>query len=742
MEGQEVEQTPLQLESASEILEKEQQKPVEEKQEEEEPELQKEKLQIEPDPEKLLHQEPEKVFEYEAKEAPDLESIKEVEAKKKEGEKQLELESPTQLTSDPENQLESNFVEHPELNPTKLLESEPDDPLQLEPEPLKQPELSPAKEPEPEPVNQPELSPAKEPEPEPVNHPELSPAKETEPEPVKHPEASPAKEPKPESVQQPEESPAKEPEPEPVKQPEVRHAKEPEPESAKPPEVNPVKHPEPEPAKQPDPEPEHVKLKEQEPEEEPEPLKQAEPEMQAKPEIQMDSEKQKPEAEGKVEPEAPEKQPEKHPETEEHLESEKKPEVEPAKQEEEMTQEEQQQASEVEAPAPIVPGSLAFAILEEEYTKTALRTSHTLIILRGLPGSGKTRLANAISEVYQGLCKIISADDHSVKPENLNSSVEGHKALDEAIVASCTSGTAIVIVDDINHTHGRLARLGELAEQHQYNTLFLEPRTEWGQDVEQLVQMNQRGLDKSQIQALKGPLEETAIPLFFGWFLCPSFQEKLKSMAKDFLKTLAGLEAFKKHLSDFTGEAEKEVDLEKFFQDKGMLHCTTKFCDYGKAEGSKEYAEQQSVKDRYGNMSELTLSALFLTPRTLGARVSLSEEQLQLWPTGAEKEAVPDANLPIGSRAHVTLGCAEGVEPVQTGLDLLELVQLQQQGQEGEQVEDLELGSLTYYGKGMWVLSLKEPTVAPACFSSYYGPKKEDGKKEAEKKKKFKCNLQ
>ncbi len=42
-----------------------------------------------------------------------------------------------------------------------------------------------------------------------------------------------------------------------------------------------------------------------------------------------------------------------------------------------------------------------------------------------------------------------------------------------------------------------------------------------------------------------------------------------------------------------TGEAEKEVDLEQYFQSPLQLHCTTKFCDDGKAEGAKEYAELQ-----------------------------------------------------------------------------------------------------------------------------------------------------
>ncbi|XP_061089308.1 2',3'-cyclic-nucleotide 3'-phosphodiesterase [Conger conger] len=746
MEGLEAKQT----ESMSLMQDEEQQKPVEEKQEAEEPESQKEKPQFETEPkneqEKQPGPEPERMLVYETQKLSELGFKQPSPVKQPEVEKQLELDNlkpdaENQLEPDPAQQSELSPVKEPELSPMKEPElspmTEPELSPMTEPElsPVKEPELSPVKEPELSPVKEPELSPVKEPELSPVKEPELSPVKEPELSPVKEPELSPVKEPELSPVKEPELSPVKEPELSPVKEPELSPVKEPELSPVTEPELSPVtepelshvkvKEPKVSPVKELAPEPEHLPelehVKEPKAEQpEPSPVKQPEPEKQ------VDSGPEKvPEAE---------KQTENQPESEE-TEAEKQAESSPG-----MQEEPDQQASEVETPAPIVPGSLAFAILEDEHTKTALCTSRTLIILRGLPGSGKSRLAGAIRDHYQSFCTIVSADDHDVKPES--PSVEGHKAMDEAVIASCTTGTAVVVVDDTNHAHGRVARLVELAEKHQYYTLFLEPRTEWGQDVEQLVQKTNRGLDKSQIQALKGQLEEVSMPLFFGWFLCPAFQDKLRSMAKDFLKTLQGLEAFKEHLSDFTGEAEKEVDLEQYFQDKGMLHCTTKFCDYGKADGSKEYAEQQIVKDRYGSMSELKLSTLVLTPRTLGARVSLTEDQLRLWPAGAEKEGAPEADLPPGSRAHITLGCAEGVEPVQTGLDLLELVLLQQQGQEGERAQDLDLGSLAYYGKGVWVLSLHEPGLAPACFCSYYGPKKEDGKKEAEKKKKFKCNLQ
>lgn len=139
---------------------------------------------------------------------------------------------------------------------------------------------------------------------------------------------------------------------------------------------------------------------------------------------------------------------------------------------------------------------------------------------------------------------------------------------------------------------------------------------------------------------------------------------------------------------------------------------------------------------------ELSLTALFVTPRTVGARVSLTEEQLLLWPDDAEKEAPSGASLPLGSRAHVTLGCAEGIEPVQTGFDLLDILALQQASEKGEQVVEMELGELVYFSEGRWLLSLREPMCVPACFSSFFSRKEQEPvKKETEKKKKPKCTI-
>lgn len=128
----------------------------------------------------------------------------------------------------------------------------------------------------------------------------------------------------------------------------------------------------------------------------------------------------------------------------------------------------------------------------------------------------------------------------------------------------------------------------------------------------------------------------------------------------------------------------------------------------------------QAVKKAYGRAFTLTISAFFVTPKTVGARVELGEQELQLWPNDVDKLS-PSDNLPRGSRAHITLGCAADVEPVQTGLDLLEIVRQEKGGSRGEEVGELARGKLLSLGSGRWVLSLAKKVEARAIFTGYYG---------------------
>lgn len=128
----------------------------------------------------------------------------------------------------------------------------------------------------------------------------------------------------------------------------------------------------------------------------------------------------------------------------------------------------------------------------------------------------------------------------------------------------------------------------------------------------------------------------------------------------------------------------------------------------------------QVVKRSYGKAFKLSISTLFVTPKTAGAQVVLSEQELLLWPSDLDKPSASEG-LPPGSRAHVTLGCAADVQPVQTGLDLLEILQQVKGGSQGEEVGELSRGKLYSLGKGRWMLNLAKKMEVKAIFTGYYG---------------------
>ena len=61
-----------------------------------------------------------------------------------------------------------------------------------------------------------------------------------------------------------------------------------------------------------------------------------------------------------------------------------------------------------------------------------------------------------------------------------------------------------------------------------------------------------------------------------------------------------------------------------------VVHCTAKFCGGGRAEGAKTYHAQQIVQDSVGRAFMLEISSVCFSPRTVGARVTLSKDQLPL----------------------------------------------------------------------------------------------------------------
>ncbi|KAF5918095.1 2',3'-cyclic-nucleotide 3'-phosphodiesterase isoform X2 [Diceros bicornis minor] len=367
---------------------------------------------------------------------------------------------------------------------------------------------------------------------------------------------------------------------------------------------------------------------------------------------------------------------------------------------------------------------LQFPFLQDEETVSVLRECKTLFILRGLPGSGKSTLARVIVDRYRDGTKIVSADDHGITPGTQGSLSEQYKRLDEELAAFCRRDTRILVLDDTNHERERLEQLFDMADEYEYQVVLVEPKTSWRLDCTLLKEKSHWQLSADDLKKLKPGLEKDFLPLYFGWFLTRKSSESLRKAGQAFLDELGNHKAFKKELRHFVpgGEPREKIELPTYFGKRppGVLHCTTKFCDYGKATGADEYAQQDAVKKSYGKAFTLAVSALFVTPKTTGARVELSEQQLLLWPNDVDRLS-PSDSLPRGSRAHITLGCAADVEAVQTGLDLLEILQQEKGGSRGEEVGELNRGKLYSLGSGRWMLNLPKTVEVKAIFTGYYG---------------------
>ena len=230
---------------------------------------------------------------------------------------------------------------------------------------------------------------------------------------------------------------------------------------------------------------------------------------------------------------------------------------------------------------------------------------------------------------------------------------------------------------------------------------------------------------------------------------------------------------------------------------RDILHCTS--CYLGKSQRQQqqetcqeknqgrgeESQNQEQVQDvcrrAAGQAYPLTVVGFFIPPRTWGARVSLSEEQRELWledkvPTSTSpgtphardqhsklpknsKERTPatkvkreeekEVNLEggfeacqttmvvqpqavtsdkeeekskwkSGRRAHITLGCAEGVKPVQAGIDLENILEELDLGDESsDDGTEVEEGRLYLAGDAIY-LELKQPITFSSLFTGSY----------------------
>ena len=166
-----------------------------------------------------------------------------------------------------------------------------------------------------------------------------------------------------------------------------------------------------------------------------------------------------------------------------------------------------------------------------------------------------------------------------------------------------------------------------------------------------------------------------------------------------------------------------------------ILHCTAKFMGTKRnpAPGSDTYRNMDIVQSSYGSVHDLTITRITVTPRTIGAKIELSPNCLELYdkPQEREREVILKRNmgdnsvsLEFGRAAHVTIGTTPDVPPVKANDDLLDILDEEMKCKINNielQTKSCALGTVVYAGKDLFVVTLKNPITIQGLYTGFYG---------------------
>lgn len=135
-------------------------------------------------------------------------------------------------------------------------------------------------------------------------------------------------------------------------------------------------------------------------------------------------------------------------------------------------------------------------------------STYLMVIMRGLPGSGKSHLAHCIQKAHQAdgnTAEIYGSDQYFM--------VDGEYRFDRTKLhevhqrnqqaARKDTGSNVIIIDNTNTTLKELFPYLEIAQAHKRDVLIAEPKTAWAWDVDTCVMKNTHGVPRETIQRMK-----------------------------------------------------------------------------------------------------------------------------------------------------------------------------------------------------------------------------------------------
>ena len=361
-------------------------------------------------------------------------------------------------------------------------------------------------------------------------------------------------------------------------------------------------------------------------------------------------------------------------------------------------------------------GWLDFPFLVDKRSILHSQVSRTMLIMRGLSGSGKSTIVNAAKAKFPDDCVSCSADDYFYGADGVyhfdeKKLKDAHSYCQSRAEEMCGQGRPLVIVDNTNVKRWEMAKYFGIAERFLYAVVLVEPKTPWRLDAAQLAQKNSHGVPFNVI-CRKVKDFELVTPRYYGWFLNLTDSLGLVELADSLLmRCLHSSKMLNDDFKKFSG-LESSSDMLNFYSRRNcrgvgatILHCTSKFMAKGE---SKEYANRQEVNECLGKTTVIQIHGFSISSQTFGAKLELTESQLPLWDqndnemprpnnskstANAHQHSVPFPELPekddlslsslrisstpssdleiaqgeFGRRAHITIGTSGSNPPVLTG---------------------------------------------------------------------------
>ena len=143
---------------------------------------------------------------------------------------------------------------------------------------------------------------------------------------------------------------------------------------------------------------------------------------------------------------------------------------------------------------------LDFPLLTDADTISLLSSSLTMLVMRGLPGSGKSTVVSSITRLYPGAV-VCSADQYFMTEDGkyeFDASLLkfAHQQSQNKARDACEAGERLVVVDNTGVKRWELVNYFRMAQSFDYTVILLEPRTPWKFNVNQLAIKNTHGVPR------------------------------------------------------------------------------------------------------------------------------------------------------------------------------------------------------------------------------------------------------